>query len=173
MDTKCQVLDTFRHSPPKADQNPSNPRTLLPVPVVAALRDLPLDLTGQIARRRPHRQPRPVAPGSPGLPQGLPLRENLAKSVLGGAPLPGLLPSGPGLTASVSGPEGPAGGGGAGAYGRTRGSTCRVRRNPESRPPILGSSRAGATPPPEPPVRYVIGADTGWTPRRAAWETVA
>ena len=36
----------------------------------------------------------------------------------------------------------------AGANGRTCGSPCRVRRNP-SRPPILGSSRAGATIPPE------------------------
>ena len=39
----------------------------------------------------------------------------------------------------------------AGADARMRGSRCRVGRNPESRPPILGSSRAGVTLPPEPP----------------------
>lgn len=57
-----------------------------------------------------------------------------------------------------------------GANGRTRGSPCRVRRNPESRdrrsldllglaPPSLQSRQ----------VRYAIVADAACTPRRAPW----
>ena len=88
----------------------------------------------------------------PGLAQGLPVRENLAKSVWGPRPTARVRGSPAAcLTASFSGPEGFRQEARQERTDARGGSPWRVGRNPESRPPILGSSRAGASLPPEPP----------------------